>query len=290
MSMPPQPPYGPYGPPPPQHNPYGQQPPPGPYAPQQPVYGYPPQQAVPGYPPQPPLGAPGAPGPWGQPGGQPGMPGWPPQQPRKRRTGLVVGIVLGATVLVIGLGFGAFKLVGSGADAVFPEATQKLVVEKAVLEGEFTLNKDMSETEGKKIEDMPDASIRDAKAVVAQYGSEENGMLVLSGMYGRFAGPEVMRSKMMKGAAEAENTKLVVPPEEFTPAGYGITVECQVVQTEEIGLTYNTPMCAWGDGNTAASVSVIRPGDLSAAPQDLDLETAAEETAKVRSEIRKPIG
>ncbi|MFD3608727.1 hypothetical protein ACFWXA_11765 [Streptomyces atroolivaceus] len=295
MSMPPHPPQGPYGPPPPQHDPYGQQPPPGPYGPQQPGYAYPPQQPGYAYPPQqpgyayPPQQPQGAPGPWGQPGTQPGMPGWPPQQPRKRRTGLVVGIVLGATALVVGIGFGAFKLIGSGADAVFPEATHKLVVEKAVLKGEFTLNKDMSETEGKKIEDMPDASIRDAKAVVAQYGSEENGMLVLSGMYGRFADPELMRSKMMEGAAGAENTKLVVPPKEFTPAGYDLTVECQVVQTKEIGLTYNTPMCAWGDGNTAATVSVIRPGDLNATAQEFDLAKAAEEAAKVRSEIRKPI-
>lgn len=275
--MPPQPPQNPYGPPQPQQNPYGQQQPPGPPFPQQPHYGYPPQQ------PQ------GAPGPWGQP--QPGAYGWQPQPqpPRRKRTGLVVGIVAGSLVGVLAIVFGVYKLVGKGADAVFPEATHKLVVEKAVLEGEFTLNKDMSDSEGKKIEDTPDASIRDGKAVVAQYGSEENDMLVLSGMYGRLAAPDLMRSKMMEGAATAENAKVVVPPKKFTPEGYDLTVECQVVQSKEIGLTVNMPMCAWGDGNTAATVAVIRQAELNETAESLDLAKVAEETAKVRSEIRKPL-
>ncbi|MFE2023290.1 hypothetical protein ACFW9O_35250 [Streptomyces sp. NPDC059499] len=285
MTMPPQPPQGPYGPPQPQRNPYGQQPP-GPAFPQQPGYGYPPQQPGYGYPqPQ------GAPGSWGQPQPvtQPGAYGWQPQPPRRKRTGLIVGIVAGSLVGVLAIVFGVYELVGKGADAVFPEATHKLVVEKTVLEGEFTLNKDMSDTEGKEIEDTPDPSIRDGEAVVAQYGSDENGMLVLSGMYGRLASPALMRSKIMEGAAEADNAKVVVPPKEFTPEGYDVTVECQVVQSKEIGLTTNMPMCAWGDDNTAAMVAVIRPAELNEAPESLDLVRIAEDTAKVRSEIRKPI-
>ncbi|WP_250288762.1 hypothetical protein [Streptomyces atroolivaceus] len=295
MSMPPHPPQGPYGPPPPQHDPYGQQPPPGPYGPQQPGYAYPPQQPGYGYPPQqpgyayPPQQPQGAPGPWGQPGTQPGMPGWPPQQPRKRRTGLVVGIVLGALVLVAGIGFGAFELLSKGADATFPAATHKIVIEKTVLGGEFTLTQDLSDTEGKEIEDTFDPSVRDGRAALAQYGSEENGMLVLSGMYGRFSSPEVMRSKIMEGAAEADTATVVVQPEEFTPEGYDITMECQVVQTKEIGLTVNTPMCAWSDGNTAAMVGVLRTDDLYKDVKSIDLAKTAEETAEVRSEVRQPI-
>ncbi|MER5895540.1 hypothetical protein [Streptomyces sp. NPDC001876] len=294
MTMPPQPPQGPYGPPQPQQNPYGQQPP-GPAFPQQQGYGYPPQQPGYGYPPQQPgYGYPqpqGASGSWGQPQPvtQPGAYGWQPQPPRRKRAGLIVGIVAGSLVGVLAIVFGVYKLVGKGADAVFPEATHKLVVEKTVLEGEFTLNKDMSDTEGKEIEDTPDPSIRDGEAVVAQYGSDENGMLVLSGMYGRLASPALMRSKIMEGAAEADNAKVVVPPKEFTPEGYDVTVECQVVQSKEIGLTTNMPMCAWGDDNTAAMVAVIRPAELNAAPESLDLAKIAEDTAKVRSEIRKPI-
>ncbi|MEU5714192.1 hypothetical protein AB0G71_00110 [Streptomyces sp. NPDC020403] len=276
MTMPPQPPQNPYGQPPLPQNPYGQQPAQNPY-PQQPAYAYPPQPA------------PGAPGPYyGQPG-MPGAPVWPPQPPRRKRTGLVAGIVAGSLVLVAALGFGVYELVDRGADAVFPPATHELVVEKTVLDGEFTLNKDLSDTEGKKIEDMPDPTIRDGRAAVAQYGSEENGMLVLSGMYGQLASPAFVRGKILEGAAQGEGATVVVPPREYTPEGYGITLECQVVQSKEIGLTTNMPMCAWGDGNTAAAVAVLRPQDMDKDATSLDLAKAAEEAAQVRSEIRRPI-
>ncbi len=270
--MPPQPPHHPYGPPPFPQNPYGQQPAQNPY--QQPAYAYPPQ------PPQ------GVPGPYH---GQPGAPGWPPQPPRRKRAGLVAGIVAGSLVLVAALGFGVYELVDRGADAVFPRATHELVVEPAVLDGEFTLNKDMSDTEGKKIENTPDPSVRDGRAAVAQYGSEENGMLVLSGMYGRLADPVFTRGKILEGAAQGDGARVVVPPREYTPEGYGITLECQVVQSKEIGLTTNMPMCAWGDGNTAAAVAVLRPEDMNTDAQSFDLAKAAEEAARVRSEVRRPI-
>jgi hypothetical protein len=96
------------------------------YAPQQPPPGYPPQQQ-PGYNPQgtyapqvgyPPQGQP-PPGGYGQPGQQPppgygpqgggGMPpgGYPPQgtgQPAKKSTGLIIGIVVAAVVLLAAIG------------------------------------------------------------------------------------------------------------------------------------------------------------------------------------------
>ncbi|MFG2591535.1 hypothetical protein [Streptomyces sp. NPDC048438] len=280
MSMPPQPPPGPYGPPPPQHGPYGQQPPVGaPYPPQQPAYAYPPQ------------GPPGAPGPWGGGAGMPpGMPGWQPQQPRKTRTGLIVGLVLGVCVLVLGIGFGAFTLIGKGADAVFPEATHEIVVPKTLLDEEFTLSQDLSNTEGKEIEDAPDPSIRGGKAAIAQYMSDEGGVLVLSGLYGRLASPASTRGSILKGAAEADGATVIVPPEEFEPDGYGITVECQIVRSTDMGVTADAPMCAWGDGNTAAMIAVIRSDEVAQDATSVDLAKAAEETARVRAEIRKPIG
>lgn len=295
--MPPQPPQGPYGPPqpqsPPPQNPYGQQP----FGQPQQPYGYPQQQQQQPQQPQQPYGQQGA---WGQPGipGQPGMQpgmqpgpgGWPPQPPpRKKRTGLIVGIVVGSLVVAGGIAFGVAQLVGKGADAAFPKAEYKLVVAEKVLDEEFTLAQDMSETEGKEIEDTPDASIRDGKAVVAQY-TEGTNALVLSGMYGRLATPGFMRGKIMEGAATADGSKLVVPAKEFKPEGYDITVECQVVASKESGMTVNIPMCAWGDSNTAAMIAVVRAEDVVKDAQSIDLDKVAAETAKVRSEIRKPLG
>ncbi|GFM99367.1 hypothetical protein Sfulv_41780 [Streptomyces fulvorobeus] len=77
---------------------------------------------------------------------------------------------------------------------------------------------------------------------------------------------------------------------EFKPKGYDVTIECQVVQSKEGGMTNNIPMCAWGDPNTAAMIAVVRAEDVVKDANSIDLNKVAEETAKVRSEIRKPIG
>ncbi|CAM5614459.1 hypothetical protein SCALM49S_09250 [Streptomyces californicus] len=164
---------------------------------------------------------PGADGAWGQPGPQPGAGGWPPQNPppRRKRTGLIVGIALGAMVVAGGIAFGVAQLADKGSDLVYPKAEYRLVVQKQLLDGEFTLGDDLSETEGKEIEETPDVSIRDAEAVVAHYTSGEGGALILSGMYGRLASPDLMRGTIMEGAADAEDGKLVVPPRSSSPGG-----------------------------------------------------------------------
>ncbi|MGW2838221.1 hypothetical protein ACWCWD_10550 [Streptomyces sp. NPDC001493] len=321
MTTPPPPP-GPYGPPTPPSQPSPQYPPypgtpqqPGAF-PQQPGPGYPnapQQQPQPGYgypnPPQP-QPAWGQPGPgqsgpgqpgagqpgwgqpaWGQPGipGQPTAPGWPVQPPRKKPVKLIVGVLVGALVVVSGVAYGVLQLIDKGTDAVYPKAVNKLVVQKTLLDGEFTLSSDTSDTDGADIEDTPDLSIRDAQAVVAQYGSEDGGVLIVSGMYGRIADPEFTRDSIMKGAAGAEGNTVVVPAEEFTPDGYDITVTCQVQQTGTGDATSAIPMCAWGDDNTGAMVALLRVEDALVAAEDVDLEKAAAETAKIREEMLKPV-
>ncbi|MFJ1802038.1 hypothetical protein [Streptomyces sp. NPDC088180] len=295
MTTPPHPPQGPYGPPSPQ-NPYGQNPYGAPPAAPAPV----PQQQPYGYPQQPP---PPQQGGWGQPGwgqqpgipgaGGPGAAGWPPQgprPPRKKRTVLIVGIVAGAVLAAGGIAYGVSQLVGRATDAAFPEAEYELVLQKELMDGEFTLAQDLSSSEGKKIEDMYDPTVRDAKAVVGQYGSAKGGALVVSGMYGRFTEPEAMTGKMMEGGAEGNGATVAVPPKEFTPAGHDITLKCQVLQSNQNGVRANIPMCAWGDDNTGASVGIIRPETALKDPAAIDLEAAAVETAEIREEIRRPIG
>ncbi|MFE7137470.1 hypothetical protein ACFVAG_06960 [Streptomyces sp. NPDC057644] len=301
------PPQGPYGPPSPTPNPYGP-PAAAPGAPQQP-YGQPQQphgqsQQPYGYPQQPPAPPQQGGGGWGQPGwgqqqpgipgaGGPGAGGWPPQgpqPPRKKRTALIVGIVAGAVLAAGGITYGVSQLVGKTSDAAFPEAEYELVLRQKVLDGEFTLAQDLSSSEGKKIEGMYDPTVRDAKAVVGQYGSAKGGALVISGMHGRFTEPEDMTGKMMKGGAEGQGATVAVPPKEFTPAGHDITLECQVLQSNQNGVRANIPMCAWADGNTGASVGIIRPDTALKDPTAIDLEAAAAETAEIREEIRRPIG
>ncbi|MFF5918599.1 hypothetical protein ACFY8C_09650 [Streptomyces flavochromogenes] len=279
MTMPPppnQPPHNPYGgpvPPPQQPGPYG--------APQ----GFPPpghpQQAYPqhGVPPQYPAGP--GPGGWGQP------PMGPPPK-KKLSAGAIVAIVVGSLVVVGGIGYG----VKAGLDGVtgsFPAATHKLVVPQTVLDGEFALVSDLSDTQGKEIEDTPDFTVKDATAAVGQYSGKDESVLVLSGLYGQIKSPGTTRSSILKGAATDKGSKLVVKPRDFTPAGYGVTVSCQVTTSRDGLSTTTLPMCAWGDENTAAAVALVGAGEATADPKDIDLAGLAEKTAKIRAEIRKPI-
>ncbi|MGW4850366.1 hypothetical protein ACWEPZ_03930 [Streptomyces sp. NPDC004288] len=270
MSMPPPP----QNPPPPQPHGGPLPPPPRPGgfgAPQ----GYPPQGVPPQYP------GPGA-GAWGQP------PLGPPPK-KKMSTGVIVGIVLGALVVVGGIGYGV-KAAFDGVTGPFPEATQKLVVARTVLGGEFTLVSDLSDSQGKEIEDTPDLTVKNAKAAVGQYSGKDGSVLVLSGMYGQIKVPGLTRAAILRGAATEKGSTLVVRPRDFTPAGSGVTVSCQVTTSKD-GLSATTlPMCAWADENTAAAIALVAAGEATADPKGIDLAALAEKTVKIRAEIRKPIG
>ena len=275
--QPPQGPYGapqgPYGPPQPQPNPYAQQPAPG----QQHPYGYP--QAP-------------APQPWGA---VPGGPGFPP--PRRSRPGLIVGVVVGALVVAGGVAFGVSRLMGAADDGklpgtrAFPPAKYELTVPKNLLDGDYTLQEDTSATDGKDIEETRDPTIRNPKGVVAQYTSKDGGTVVVSGLSGRIKYPETTRDQIMDGAAETDGMTVVVPAREFRPAGYGITIACEVVRSKDDGTDSNTlPMCAWGDENTASFVAVVTTETVLQDPEEVDLAEAARQAAQIREEMRRPIG
>ncbi|MFC9593271.1 hypothetical protein ACFTUC_26250 [Streptomyces sp. NPDC056944] len=270
MTMPPP------SPTPPPHHPYGGPVPP----PQQPgafgaPQGYPPQGVPPQYP------GPGA-GAWGQP------PMGPPPK-KKLSAGAIVAIVVGSLVVVGGIGYG----VKAGLDGVtgsFPEAKHKLVVPRTVLGGGFTLVSDLSDTQGKEIEDTPDFTVKNATAAVGQYSGKDGSVLVLSGLYGQIKNPGTTRSSILKGAATDKGSTLAVRPRDFTPAGYGVTVTCQVTTSKDGLSTTTLPMCAWGDENTAAAIALVGAGEATADPKDIDLAGLAEKTVKIRAEIRKPLG
>ncbi|MFJ4911025.1 hypothetical protein [Streptomyces sp. NPDC088726] len=272
-------------------------PPQGPYGAPQGPYGPPPQppQGNP-YAPQPPYGQQSAPGPqpFGYPQGPPQPFGFPPgPPPRKKRTGLIVGTTVGALVVAGGIAFGVAQLADVGESAAgrgFPAAEYRLTVPKKLLDGEYTLLKDSSSTDGREIEETHDPSIRDARAVVTQYTSSAGGTLIVSGLWGRIKGPEFTRDKILEGAARTEGMTVAVPAREFTPEGYGVTISCQVVRSEQGGITSTLPMCAWGDGNTAAFVAVVTPESASQDPEKADLGKAALDTAEVRADSRRPIG
>uniref|UniRef100_A0AAU2JK36 Uncharacterized protein n=1 Tax=Streptomyces sp. NBC_00049 TaxID=2903617 RepID=A0AAU2JK36_9ACTN len=278
MSMPPQPP-GPYGPPQPP-NPYGGQQ----YAPQSPPHPH--QAPYPGQP-YPPQAYPGQGG-WGGP---------PMAPPRKNRTGLVIGIVVGSLVVLGSLGYGVNLLTEAGSvasGAGFPEARYRLTVPKTLLAGKYELVQDLSDTQGKKaLDGTYDSKIRNPKPAVGQYTSESakgTSALVISGMYGQFKDPEGARRKMLAGAEDADGATLAVPARDITPAGSDVTLSCQVLISKQGGAETTLPMCAWADENTGASVGLLTPEIALQKPSSVDLAKVAETTLKVRAEARQPIG
>ncbi|EST32890.1 hypothetical protein [Streptomyces roseochromogenus] len=284
MPPPPQQPYpnGPQQPP----YPYGQQPPqaaPGPYG-QQPSqaapgpYGspYPPQP----YPPQQPYGR--QPYPWGAPPMAP--------LPKRRRVGLILGIVGGAVAAVV---VALVLLIGMAAGSGFPEAKNKLTLPQTLLAGKYRLAQDLSGTEGKKIEDEADGAwdAKDIHGVVGSYdvgGDATKGTLVVSGMYGRFKNGDAARKNMMKGAAGGAGATVAVPAKDFGLSG--VTITCEVITQEQMGTKITVPMCAWADGNTGATVATVNTPLASQNPSDVDLGALAKNTLEIRSEAVKPIG
>ncbi|MBL1085864.1 hypothetical protein JK359_28515 [Streptomyces actinomycinicus] len=283
--------------PPPQYpnqpqNPYGQQPP-GPYGQQAP--------GAPG-----PYGqqAPGAPGPYGQqpypaqpyppqtPHPQQPYPAWgmPPMAPppKRRRVGLVLGIVGGVvTLVVVGL-----VLLGMVVGSGFPEAKNKLALPHTLLDDRYKLAEDASATEGKKIEKEADGAwdAKDMHAVVGRYGLDggSQSMLLVSGMYGRFKNEASIRRNLLKGAAEADGVTVEEPAKDVTPAGADTTVTCQVLTQKASLVTVTYPVCSWADGNTAAIVGEVDRSTKD--PSGIDLEKAARSTLQVRHEMLQPIG
>ncbi|MFI9807434.1 hypothetical protein ACIHEJ_24240 [Streptomyces sp. NPDC052301] len=278
-------------PPPPQQpqSPYGQQPPQNPYGQQSPQPQAPYGQQPPG------PGPYGSPYPQQQPYPQQPYPAWgaPPMAPppKKRRVGLILGIVGGVVVLLVG-GLVALGAIGAGLESGFPEAKSKLTLPETLVDGKYHLAKDLSDTEGKKIESEADGAwdAKDTHGVVGSYdvgGDATKGTMVVSGMYGRFKNADAARRNMMKGAAESDGAKVAVPAKDFHLA---VTVTCEVVTQEQMGTKITLPMCAWADGNTGATVAVVNTPLLSQNPSDVDLESLARQTVKVRSEAVKPIG
>ncbi|MFJ9743142.1 hypothetical protein [Streptomyces sp. NPDC101166] len=271
--------------PPPPQNPYGPQPSQGPHAP----HPYGPQGPLP--PPLGPYGQPPAPQPYGGPYPPPSY-GWAPP-PKKSRVGLVLGIVGG----VVGLGVAglvALVLIGMKVEKDFPDAEYRLTLPETLLDGRYKLGQDLSDSEGesieKEMEGAWDAKVTDS--AVGQYslnGDDTDGMLVVSGMYGRFQNTDDGRDAMLKGVGEADGLKVAVQPKDFRPSGADTTVTCEVVSQSQAGATLVYPVCAWADGNTAAVVAEITAENVGQSASDIDLAVAAETALKIRSETRQPL-
>ncbi|MGW2632094.1 hypothetical protein ACWC2K_22530 [Streptomyces chattanoogensis] len=309
-----QPPPGPYGQQPQQPGPYGQpQQPPAP----QPGYGYPqqggqvpPQQGGYGYPqqgqPQPGYGYP-------QQGAQPGYGqqqtpyGAIPQGgPESGGNGKKIGLIIGAVAVVAAIGVGAYFVFGSGGGGDVKPYTISLP--DKLLNGQYTKPASglpSTPTDLSKDAKAKAMGLTDGKSVIGQYKSAAGAVLYVNGNYGKVADPEGAVDQMFaqkkeelekKMAAGSDGTKFeaVGDAESFSPDGFdGATLKCAKyrISGKEKGVEMNADIthCAWGDSSALGSV-VFMPaagptGVTEKAPEGDD---AADKTAKIREEVRKP--
>ncbi|MEV6399129.1 hypothetical protein AB0M39_30830 [Streptomyces sp. NPDC051907] len=279
---------------PPPQNPYAQ-----PQFPQQP---YPQQQPQP-YPPYPQYPQQGhAPYPQqqpypGQPYPQPAGPGYgwgapPPVPPKKNQAGMVVAITLGSVAAVAALAWLASTVVGGANSSSYPAAEYKLTIPQTLLDGTYKLSEDQSAEHQDELAGTSEADVKDARAAVARYVStSESEVLIVSGMHGRVRNPDRVRTKMLKGARESEGAEVMVAPKDFHPAGSDVTITCQALKSQQTGGgSVTMTMCAWGDENTGATVGFVTPETTQQSADEVDLESVAEKAAKMREEMRKPIG
>lgn len=141
--------------------------------------------------------------------------------PRKNRTGMVIGIIAVALVVLGGLGFAVTKLLGTAGG--FPEAKYRLTVPQTILNGQYTLAQDLSEKGRESLKNTSQADIRDPQPAMGQYsGAKGDGTsMVLSGIYGRVKAPERERDSMLRGAREADGATIVMQPKDATPMRLG---------------------------------------------------------------------
>ncbi|MEU0002732.1 hypothetical protein ABZ079_00090 [Streptomyces sp. NPDC006314] len=316
---------GPYGGPPQQPGPYGQQGQPGPYGqagpygqqPQapQPGYGYPQQAppAQPGYgypqqtpPAQPGYGYPQQPGPYGEqqpnPYGQQsyGVPQAPQPGGGKKKTGLIIGAVAVVAAVAVGA---YFVLGGSNGGGVADDGPHKLTTPATVLTEYKKKDGDSDTMTSKDLKDAEKWGVHDPKDVSAQYqsGDEDNPlsrkMIQFGGVYGTIDDPEkavdAMFAYMKTESQKDSDSKAALKgePKAYEPAGLdGAILKCQQA-TAPTGASSGGPkdvtmtICVWGDHST---LGLVMPMDLASllAGRSSDPAADAELAAKFRDEVR----
>lgn len=219
----------------------------------------------------------------------------PPMAPAPRRlgAGAIVGIVVGVVFGLPALS-GVLLYVSSGGQGDrhhVPSASggggkdserYRLTVPHALLDGQYTLAQDLSQTMDDKLAGQRNGrNEHDMRMVSGQYtitsGDEQQTML-FAGSYGEIDDPHRALDNMLRGMSENEGVTVTTPAKEITPPGAQTPVTCEVLAATRAGQSNSVAVCGWSDHSTVATVSV--PGDSA------DLDAAAMKTLRIRNETR----
>ncbi|WP_030021146.1 hypothetical protein [Streptomyces monomycini] len=194
----------------------------------------------------------------------------------------MLGIVGGAVALVVVGGIVAVvALSGAGGPKY------KTVVPKTLVDGKYTLAKDLSDTVSPQVP-RDGSYAHNMTTVGGQYQSGAKSLVLLS-MYGSVSDPLRAVEQTIHGM-ESSGGEMVVPKQEERPHGTKEPVYCGVFVKRQMGQKFTAPFCTWADSSTTGNVMETDAERIDADPFSVDLEALAEKTDRIRSEIKVPIG
>ncbi|MFG2211188.1 hypothetical protein [Streptomyces sp. NPDC048638] len=220
-----------------------------------------------------------------------------PPPPPKNSTGKVLGIIAAvAAVVVVGSAVftAAFGGGGSGggsgsgsSDASDAGPKDKVVIPQSVNGGKYRLDQDISEKADSQVPDQGANGDR-VKTVGGQYSGGMKSV-VLVGMYGTINDPQSTIDHTIRGMKDA-GAEPGVAEAKITPTGAKEPLTCGVVVKTQAGHRIPVVFCVWADHSTSGNIARTDAAHLDADPESLDVTAFAAEAAKIRDEVRKPVG
>ncbi|MFF4225683.1 hypothetical protein ACFYZH_22875 [Streptomyces abikoensis] len=217
-----------------------------------------------------------------------------PPAPRRLSTGAIVGIVLGVVFGLPALS-GVLLYVSSGGQGDrhhVPSLSRggggkgseryRLTVPQALLDGQYTLVKDLSQTMDDSLAgERNGRNEHNMKTVGGQYtatSGEGQQTLMAAGSYGEIDDPHHALDSTFRGMNENEGVTVTTPTKEITPPGAQEPLTCEVYAYVRSGQSGSIAVCGWSDRSTVATVSVLNGS--------LDLDELAMKTSRIRGEMR----
>ncbi|EST35653.1 hypothetical protein N566_17475 [Streptomycetaceae bacterium MP113-05] len=224
--------------------------------------------------------------------GQPGMP-MPPEGGSK--TGKTIAIVVGSLALVGAIIVAIVLSMGGGGSDVADDGAHKIETPPTVLGDYKKIDQGIKEMSASEMEN---AGVSNGTAASGNYNtidpsdpnldpSDLTSMkaLALIGAYGEVDDPEAAVDSVFEDPP-TENMELVGTAEEQSPSNFNGYMKCQAVKATGQtvpGAPSDYQICAWGDNST---IAVVTMANGTGSPS---IEEAAQLTADVREEVRKPV-
>ncbi|MET7796107.1 hypothetical protein [Streptomyces decoyicus] len=195
-----------------------------------------------------------------------------------------------AGVLVIGTLASTAAIRGGGGSSGGSDGgpRYRITVPQTLAGGEYKLAKDISQQATKALPHDGENE-HNIQAAGGQYSSGTKSLVML-GLYGVIDDPQTAIDHSMRGMTGDGKTEVAVADKEFTPSGGGASLTCGVDVRTEMGQKVTLPFCVWADSSTSGNVAETDVSDVAKDPQSVDLQEFADKAAKIRSEVRKPLG